>query len=408
MLLLKTGFISSCLIFFGQYLCTNSLIGQKCYRGWADDVFPMKICLDLSNAKDVQGNYTFVHTNLNFDLQGFRKGDTIQLLEFDESGLISGYLFLNIQSDQLIGKWVNTTKSLESEIQCFDPGRKFVSDNCASNKWIKSIEFPSSDGPTKVVLIRSAQHIAYGYMSGPHGGTDHIRGICLDRVCSELSIESSKALGDITRIQFQGRDEATLVADNGKKTVGTVTDIWSLNCQSKIAYTGSADIQYPVIDEVFQKYILGRVEAWMQEIDFRRKLEFGDPSDLPENRWASRFYSWLEIDLINDRFISGVLELIGPDGGVDGFAFNYDMGKKEFMDIDKYLKGDLNVEDLSVSFHGYNDKYIPKWKYTTISQNGIVLRTAYDPIFGFHRATLSFEEYDKQIKGSLIKIAKSH
>jgi hypothetical protein len=390
------------------WLVPAAFFGQESdtvlYHGWADDMFPVDMNLYFQADKSiVSGWYSFPQSGLTFELEGYVQDDTIRMIEMDGSSHVSGYFELAQARHSLMGNWKNVDKEITSHFEMWDPRHFYISPSCKSNKWIKRIRAIVKDDIYEFTIIRGPQNMVSGYMYRNGLERFALDGNCLSRDCVEIRITAARA-GMQFRFLFDPylplRMERIVKGVKEEAEETETEDTWSLLCFTQISYASSFDAVYPRINDAFEAQLLASFERWKTLIEYQDAMEYGDPVQHPSHRWQNRNYSWLEIDHIDDHFISGVIEWIGPFGSIDGFAFNYDVEKNRFLNVGSMFKKNF---ELNLVRKIQNDD---SWKYVTVRKEGLCLRTAFDVVYGTKIHIIPFDKNRKFFKKQLEDLVK--
>lgn len=385
------------------------------FNGYWQNLHPIEILLAFDGTA-YHGSMRLETGDQQFDLQGYQQDGRAMIQEIDETGRTSGYLVVDIVEGRMTGQWWSVdfsrsaSLSLRSEevveLRRFEPTLMAISGTLDQNT-------------INLMIQREESDLLSGFCALGSDETYYkLTGHCEDATCDRMSITLMSPASETQQVQcFVQRSNAIrlqLYQEGGAilEGIASLKGKYPMQRLHHATYVGHVDCLYPNLSvPAFDTWLQGQMEGWYA--DTRKHLDslhtvYGTPG--PQERWSMQASAWVDFTLINEDIISGLITSFNPEQGrYQRMAFVFEVRSGKLMplrDIGRkaHFEEDLCADATELKQITGDDPALVAWleglrfKYITLSPEGFVLFTDFDPGFGEQWIFLPFTDYAHELK----------
>jgi hypothetical protein len=396
--------------------------GIKHYKGRIDDISDVAISISCKG-KTCEGALIYVRSRDQFKLRGVREGNQLQLKEFNQKGKCTGYLSGSVAGKHLNLEWKNETGTIGNTLHLKEVARMpDFPTYCGDNKWINAYTGKIKGEEVSIILQRVDNNRILGqaYFRDKRQ-TILLRGNLLKNDNLHLQFideNSSEQIGTIRGI-YKNKQNLNLSFYNNQNNQSFLTlnleKHLAVSCLEYADFYTNYDFIFPKSDRaVFNELMVVLTQDWLS--DCRKNAQSVRKRVAnPQSRSSQRAYSWTEIELLTNDFISGLLTYHSTWSNQQKTkTFNYDLQSNQPVQLDDIFKKGFDYkafvkkyanETILKSALYKNDHQFRNWiinqdfPFFTIDHDGISFYTDFHIVYDRQRILIPY----KKLKGNIRK-----
>ena len=405
-----------------QYLSTPvSSADKKYYEGRIDDLNKVQVTL-VCVTGNCTGDLVYVKSGDRFSLKGTQKDNQLTLEEYDQFNQLSGLLKGRFVGKTIEAMWENAAQTVGSEffLKEIVSATKGSSD-CGDNKWIQSYEGTIQGKELEMILQKVDNHRVVGtaYFLKDKKNIA-IRGVLTTSNNLHLTLvdaTNQHLLGSIRAIYRNPRDISASYYDQNNlqsfasfKLINTI----EVNCLEYADYFSNYEFLYPKSEDVlFNQIMAFLTKDWVADSK-KQSQSTRKNSPTPALRASQRGYTWTEISLYKDDFLSGLLTYDNTwSNKKDTKAFNYDFANKSSIELEdifkagfdyrqyirNYIKDYLEEDAAYRADIGYQ-AWIDQQSFSlfTVGRDGLSFFTDYHSVYGRQSVLIPYKKIKSNTK----------
>ena len=399
---LGLGFFLSSYMSFGQVTAESmrtmfsepgSVQWVRHMTGDYNAVHPVDFWL-ATDGTTYRGVMDFEADELTFEFEGSIDNGKLVLQEIDEKGLITGYVNGILRDDRFSGRWWSADLSRSAELRLLDDGlvllEKFEPSltvyhgNAGKRQFELFIWFEAPDVLSGIIMTDST--------------CTRVFGVCADEFCREITLEITSGPFERATLKSKGSGKYDVLAsgDFGSQS-GTCTEVqhYDIHRGGALDYSFIADYSYPIIDKgYFDQWISDKLKTWYSAY---QTLSDTRVQSGPSTRWMDFASAWVDIFMIRDGLISGLITATEP--GTDDYlreAFVYDVDKGRLIGYDEMTKKEVDLVGALRNEISGDDT--AGYHYPVVTSGGFAFCTEFDVVQGDSIQLVPFSAIQHQLR----------
>ena len=417
--------ISTTYLFAQKTVKTNfSRTKMKHYKGRVDDINDVTLSLNCENGNCV-GEFTYVRSREQFTVLGKRKNNELQLQEFNKEDNCTGYLNGKVEGKIITLDWENKAGTIGNSIQLKEVARKpDFPTFCGDNKWINAYSGNMNGEPIELILQRVENNRILGTAYYPsqkkkvvvEGDLSQSNNLHL----TLIKEQTGEHIGSLRGVYKHKRSLNLSFYNQQQKQkfiALTFDKGLAINCLEYADHYTNYDFLFPKSDNaIFNEIMVLLTNDWIS--DCRKNAQtIRKKTPNAKVRASQRAYSWTDIALFTDDFISGMLTYHATwIEGEETKTFNYDFKNGEPIELEDIFKKGFDYqtfvkkmarEEIIKNPIYKNNKGFRNWikdqefSFFTLEKDGISFYTDFHIIYDRQRILIPY----KKLKGNIRKNA---
>jgi hypothetical protein len=380
-----------------------------------------------NDGKVCKGLYTLRSSKQTFYFEGEERNQQLQLVEMDENGLVTGFLYGRYDGQLFEGLWLSKNKKLvlPFKLDFVNAFSDYSTPKCRNTNWIQHFEGDLDNEEVQVSIKREeAIYTTVLY----HQGKKYVDAFPITEDNRIIKIPIMYVLPKFKSKYFVidtlNLDKLTISGLNE----GQYEDETSLKSRRRMAFecTEYADFScrlkcnHPVLNTPsFDKWMGNKMTKWVD--DFKKDTRKSDNQARVSSRWAHTANAWVEVDLFMDELISGTI--FYQSSWIKGteqipFIFDIKNGKEivlkdlfvETYDPNKSMVSIIDQARQKLAIREESKEWFLKNNFSivTLKESGFCFRTPYSTIHGEQEVVIPYTEVADKIKNkNLLKLLSS-
>lgn len=396
----------------------------KYYKGRIDDINDITVALTC-NGKICSGDLTYIRSRDKFKLKGTLDGEQIQLKEFSRTNKCTGYLSGKIMGTAIQLEWKNKEGTIGNTLQLEEVARQpDFPTFCGDNKWINAYNSRINKESVEIILQRVDNHRILGtaYFTDTKQKASITGTMSVDNNLHLSFVDEKTAtpIGTIRGIYkpkqhlsvsfYDQQNKQKFVSFQLQKSLG-------VSCLEYADYYTNYDFLFPKSSHaIFNEVMILLTKDWIEDcrINVQKIRKEGTNTEL---RASQRAYSWTDIALLTDNFVSGMLTYHTTWGkSEETKTFNYDLENEEVIELatlfkkgfnyQLFIKKQIAKEIIKFPIYKQNEgfrNWVKNQEFTnfTLGKEGISFYSDFHIIYDRQRILIPY----KKLKGNIRKNA---
>lgn len=391
------------------------------YKGRIDDISDITVSLTCEG-QNCNGNLTYVRSKDEFKLKGTLQDNRLQLTEFNQADKCTGYLNGKKEGTSLELDWKNKEGTVGNVIKLEEVARRPEFPTfCGDNKWINSYSGNIKGKAVDLILHRVDNNRVLG------------TAFFLDRkerfiVQGDLSFNnnlhlkfiSEKTGAEIGSLRGVYKDKQNLSASfyNAQQSQSFVTfrlgKSLAMSCLEYADFYTNYDFLFPKSSNaIFNEVMILLTKDWIDDCRKNSQRIRKKTADT-ELRASQRAYSWSDVLLLTDEFISGMLTYQATwTQGESTKTFNYNLKTGELIELPTIFKKGFNyqlfikkyiAQEIIKSPIYKNNTDFRNWikdeqfTFFTLGKEGITFYTEFHIIYDRQQVTIPYKKLKANIR----------
>lgn len=412
-----------CPLLQAQTLVKTSLNAGKTkyYKGRIDDINDVSIALTCKG-KVCSGDLTYLRSRDKFKLKGTLDGHQIQLREFNRTEKCTGYLSGKMEGKLIQLDWKNKEGTIGNTIQLEEVARQpDFPTFCGDNKWINAYSGKINNEAVELILQQVDNHRILGtayYVNTKKKAL--INGtLSIDKNLSlEFSDEKTSAIIGALRGVYKPNKQLSVRfydQQNKQKFVSfQLQKSLGVSCLEYADYYTNYDFLFPKSNHaIFNEVMVLLTKDWIEDcrINVQKIRKKGTKTEL---RASQRAYSWTDVTLLTDDFVSGMLTYHTTwANGEETKTFNYDLENGEIIELatlfkkgfnyKQFIKKQVAAEIIKLPIYK-RDEGFRNWiknqtfTYFTLGKEGISFYSDFHIIYDRQRIMIPYKKLKSNIR----------
>lgn len=401
---------------------TNTSTNEvKYYKGRIDDISDVTVSLtfDRNNCK---GELVYLRSKDKFRLQGSRKDDLLQLKEFNQENKVTGYFNGKIEGTTIRLDWRNKSEIVGHSLSLEEVARQpDFPTFCGNNKWISAYKGRMKNKDISILLQRVDNNRILGHAYFENDREKMlIRGYLSANQNLNLNFFKENTLEDIGTLRGIFKEKQNLrVSFYNTQNVQEFVSLkleksLNVSCLEYADYYTNYDFLFPKSeDAIFNEVMVLLTKDWIEECRKHSQQSRKKTADVA-SRASQRAYSWTDIELLTDDFISGMLTYHTTWSEQERTkTFNYDLTTNSVIELKDIFKKGFNYqsfvkkyisEEIKKEAIYKHDAEFRKWitieefPFFTIGKDGISFFTEFHFIYGRQRVLIPYKKMKSNIR----------
>ncbi len=393
----------------------------KYYKGRIDDISDITLAL-LCKGKVCSGDLTYLRSRDKFKLKGTLDGNQIQLQEFNRTNKCTGYLSGTMEGKLIQLDWKNTEGTIGNKVELEEVTRQpDFPTFCGDNKWINAYNGKINNEAVELILQRVDNHRILGtaYYANTKKKAIVTGTLSMDNnlYLNFVDEKNSTTIGSLRGIYKPDRHLSVSFYDqqNKQKFVSfQLQKSLAVSCLEYADYYTNYDFLFPKTNHaIFNEVMVLLTKDWIEDcrINAQKIRKKGTNAEL---RASQRAYSWTDIALLNEYFMSGMLTYHATwANGEETKTFNYDLENREVIELGNLFKKGFNyqqfikkqaaAEILKMPIYKRN-KGFRNWiknqefSYFTLGKEGISFYSDFHIIYDRQRILIPYKKLKANIR----------
>ncbi len=389
------------------------------YKGKADDSQPVLFCVGNDDVI-YKGFYTFDGSSQKHFFEGKKqKGPSVNWLETDAEGNITGYIKGTLEKREAQLRWIDLSRQFARDFTLTRTRYpKAGMQNCSDGLWLKTLEGSLLHSPCMIVLQHENEGIVRGIIRFEKSYSSHdLKGTCADATCRNILLHLSDNYGNnLGDIKLQQQPDNTYRATIKEQIDQTNTSSLSqeqhfpILCGQRNGKPFGYAYTYPYLDKKrFDRWLGLRFKRWISDISAKIQEEEGEYLE----QVGDQAIGWVDIEYLGPKFAGGFITFYDPledTAHREGFIFDFRDEKptplNELFDdypVAKMLL-DKEIDRSRKKLMGRADDLTRQWlekqafDIACIRAEGFCFSTGYDGIFGERKIIVPY-----RVVASLLK-----
>ena len=391
--------------------------------GTIDDLHVVDMIIG-TDGHSCKGLYTMRNSGITFTFEGDDNDHQLKLVELNNEGRLTGFLYGRYDGQSFDGLWMNTKKNLSlpfklSFVNSFIDYKGLATDRC---QWYQCFSGKVDNKNVKLAINREKELYTCQVWQDDRKNVDIILGrkegvtTCLDLNMAKTVLNDKIAIIDtsnISKLEIKFRD------NNGNETSTTLKSERRLDFETYeyADYLSRLECVRPILNhKKFDPWIEEKLIDWLDETI--SKLKATNPKNIGTyERWTQLFSGWVEVDLYIDDVISGTIYMQSSQTPkTEKIPFIYDLKSNKEIEIETLFNEDFDSKDYFKHALPAKKKEV-KWKpdvktwvdgqkfsHVTLKDNGFCFKTDFSTIYGEKEIIIPYQELAVNLKNrSVIK-----
>ena len=393
----------------------------KYYKGRIDDINDITVALTCEE-KNCTGSLTYLRSKDEFKLEGTLKDDRFQLKEFNRSNKCTGYLDGKKEGTSIALTWKNKEGTVGNAIKLNEVARRpDFPTFCGDNKWINAYSGRIKGTDVDLILHRVDNNRVLGtayYLDKKQQVL--VQGELADNNTLHLKFISEKTGEEVASLRGIYKDKQNLSASfyNEQQSQSFVSfqlkKTLAVSCLEYADYYTNYDFLFPKSSNaVFNEVMVLLTKDWIDDCRKNSQRIRKKTADA-ELRASQRAYSWSDVMLLTDEFISGMLTYQATWAeGESTKTFNYNLKTGELIELATTFKKGFNyqlfikkyiAQEILKSAIYKNNKGFRNWikdekfEFFTLGKEGITFYTEFHIIYDRQSITIPYKKLKANIR----------
>ncbi|MEM1123551.1 MAG: hypothetical protein AAGJ18_24140, partial [Bacteroidota bacterium] len=324
----------------------------KYYKGRIDDINDITVSLTC-DGKNCTGDFTYLRSRDEFKLQGTIQGNQLQLREFNRVNKCTGYLNGTMEGTSMRLDWKNKEGTVGNSILLKEVARKpDFPTFCGDNKWINAYSGNIKGEAVEMILHR----VDNNRVLGTAFFTDRTKKVLIKGTLSEdvnlhlifVDEQTAEEIGSLRGIYKANRNLNASFYNNQQSqsfAAFTLTKSLGVSCLEYADYYTNYDFLFPKSeDAIFNEVMVLLTNDWIKDCR-ERSQKIRKQTANATTRSSQRAYSWSDVTLLNESFVSGMLTYHATWlNGELTKTFNYDLTNGENIELANIFKKGFDYE----------------------------------------------------------------
>lgn len=393
----------------------------KYYKGRIDDISDITVSLTCEG-KNCKGNLIYLRSKDEFKLQGTMKDNRLQLQEFNRANKCTGYLNGKKEGTTIKLTWKNKEGTVGNVIKLKEVGRRpDFPTFCGDNKWINAYSGRIKGMDVDLILHRVDNNRVLGtayYLDEKkqvqvEGNLSDNNNLHLKFISEETGTEIGSLRGvykdqqNLSVSFYNEQQSQSFVSFQLKKSL-------AVSCLEYADYYTNYDFLFPKSkNAVFNEVMVLLTKDWIE--DCRKNSQYiRKKTAAAELRASQRAYSWSDVVLLTDEFISGMLTYQATwTQGESTKTFNYNLKTGELIELATIFKKGYNYQLFKKKYIAQeiikspiykNNKGFRNWikdenfSFFTLGKEGITFYTEFHIIYDRQQITIPYKKLKANIR----------
>ncbi len=393
----------------------------KYYKGRIDDINDVTIALTC-NSKVCSGDLTYLRSRDKFKLKGTLDGSQIQLSEFNRTNKCTGYLSGRMEGKVIQLDWKNEAGTIGNTIQLEEVARQpDFPTFCGDNKWINAYSGKINNEAVEIILQRVDNHrvlgTAYYTKTKKKAVINGTLSVDKNLYLNFADEKTSTSLGSLRGIYKPNQNLSVSFYDqqNKQKIVSfQLQKSLDISCLEYADYYTNYDFLFPKSSHaIFNEVMVLLTKDWIEDcrVNVQKIRKKGTKAEL---RASQRAYSWTDVALLTDNFVSGMLTYHATWGvGEETKTFNYDLTNGEVIELTtifkkgfnykQFIKKQVAAEIIKSPIYKRNESYRnwiknQEFTYFTLGKEGISFYSDFHIIYDRQRIMIPYKKLKANIR----------
>jgi len=393
----------------------------KIYKGRIDDINDITVTLTCKG-EICNGYLTYLRSRDKFQLKGVLNGNQIQLKEFNRTNKCTGYLNGKKEGTSMQLEWNNKEGTIGNTFQLEEVARKpDFPTFCGDNKWINAYSGKINNEAVELILQRVDNHRILGtaYFTNTkkkaliNGTLSVDNNLHLDFIDEKTAV----AIGSLRGIYKANQHLSASFYNQQQKQQFVSFQLGkhlAVSCLEYADYYTNYDFLFPKSgNAIFNEVMVLLTKDWIEDcrVNAQKIRKKGTDEAL---RASQRAYSWTDVALLTDDFMSGMLTYHATwVNGEETKTFNYDLANGEIIelatifkkgfDYKQFIKKQVGAEIIKMPIYKRN-KGFRNWiknqefTYFTLGKEGISFYSDFHIIYDRQRIMIPYKKLKSNIR----------
>lgn len=393
----------------------------KYYKGRIDDINDVTIALTC-NDEICSGDLTYLRSRDKFKLKGTLDGNQIQLREFNRINKCTGFLTGKMEGTFIQLDWKNKEETIGNTIQLEEVARQpDFPTFCGDNKWINAYSGKINNEVVELILQRVDNHRILGtaYYTNTKKKAVISGTLSMDKNLhlNFVDEKTTQPIGSLRGIYkpnqhlsvsfYDQQDKQKFVSFQLQKSLG-------VSCLEYADYYTNYDFLFPKSSHaVFNEVMVLLTKDWIEDCRVNVQETRKKGTDI-ELRASQRAYSWTDIALLTDDFVSGMLTYHATwANGEETKTFNYDLTNGEIIELasifkkgfnyKQFIKKQVGAEIIKMPIYKRNEGFRnwiknQEFTYFTLGKEGISFYSDFHIIYDRQRIIIPYKKLKANIR----------
>ncbi len=406
-----------------QTLLKTSLKADKTkyYKGRIDDLNDITIALTCKG-EICSGDLTYLRSRDKFKLKGTLDGNQLQLREFNRTNKCTGYLSGKMEGASIQLDWKNKEGTIGNKLHLEEVARQpDFPTYCGDNKWINAYSGKINNEAVELILQRVDNHRILGtvYYTNTKKKAIITGTLSMDKNLhlSFVDEKTSALVGSLRGIYKPNQHLSVSFYDqqNKQKFVSfQLQKSLGVSCLEYADYYTNYDFLFPKSSHaIFNEVMVLLTKDWIEDcrVNVQKIRKQGTKTAL---RASQRAYSWTDVTLLTDDFVSGMLTYHTTwANGEATKTFNYDLVNGEVIELatlfkkgfnyQQFIKKQVAAEIIKMPIYKRNEGFRnwiknQEFTYFTLGKAGISFYSDFHIIYDRQRIMIPYKKLKSNIR----------
>lgn len=376
-----------------------------------------------SDGKHCNGVYTIRNSNVSFFFQGDDVDKNLKLVEMNEQGRMTGYLYGTYDGTKFSGQWMNASKShtLKMELHAVNTFNDFNANHCGYQQWHHISSGKVEDKDIRLSINRTDDIFQLALWQGGVLSRDAATASGGRVINLDLPFVHSVLANKIAVIDTANFNTIQIISldENGYEVSTPLKMERKLmyDCYEYADYQNRLKCIRPLTgNKRFDTWIEDSFKNWITTSS--KKIKSTKSTDIAtKDRWNQVADGWVEIDLFLEDIISGTIYMQSSWSTVtEKIAFIFDLrtGRElqlndifdKNFDAEAYFQAHIPTKKNETQWKSECKKWVAKqtFQYATLTENGISFKTDFSTIYGEKEIIFPYSDVENNLKNkSLLK-----
>lgn len=393
----------------------------KYYKGRIDDINDITVTLTCEGEL-CDGYLTYLRSRDKFLLKGVLNGNQIQLKEFNRTNKCTGYLNGKMEGTSMQLEWKNKEGTIGNTIQLEEVVRKpDFPTFCGDNKWINTYSGKINNEAVELILQRVDNHRILGtaYFTDTKKKAIINGTLSIDNNLHLNFVDEKNAatIGSLRGIYKPSQHLSASFYNQQQKQQFVsfkLAKSLAVNCLEYADYYTNYDFLFPKSSNaIFNEFMVLFTKDWIEDcrVNAQEIRKKGTDAEL---RASQRAYSWTDVALLTEEFMSGMLTYHATwVKGEETKTFNYDLVNGEIIelanifkkgfDYKQFIKKQVGAEIIKSPIYKKNKDFRnwiknQEFTYFTLGKEGISFYSDFHIIYDRQRVMISYKKLKANIR----------
>jgi len=371
-----------------------------------------------------RGLYTLRNSGVTFTFEGDDHDHQLKLVELNNDGRLTGFLYGRYDGQSFDGLWMNAKKNLSlpfklNFVNSFADFKGAVTDRC---QWYQCFSGKVDNKNVTLAINRDKELYTCHVWQDDRKNVDIVPGKS-EGTFTSLDLDISKTVFN-NKVAVIDTSNLSKIEIKYKDTKGNETST-SLKSERRLEFVTYEYADYlsrlecvrPVLKhKKFDPWIEEKLVDWLDETV--SKLKASNPKNIGTyERWTQLYSGWVEVDLYLDDVISGTIYMQSSEQPTtEKISFIYDLKNNKEVPLQSLFNEDFDSKDYFKKVLLAKKKEL-KWKpevkswvdgqkfnYVTLKDTGFSFKTDFSTIYGEKEIIIPYQELAVNLKNrSVIK-----